>query len=128
MFSRKVNLLFLLYFILQRSCLLHLSDRQGCVLNFFLKISILMCISLFDFPPTINSNFHKIVVTPKMVKIVATALNFSKTSSSPKLSYILVNLFNESFGEFFSRSKVSFMVPQFKNIRERSLAKPFFCC
>ena len=93
--------------------------------------------SLPVFPSITNLNMHNISVTPKMVKKVITTLDSSKASApdfipvvalrkcEPKLSYILVELYNMWLKEscFPDCWKVSSVVLVFKNIRERSTAK-----
>ena len=93
-------------------------------------------ISLPVSPSRINLKLHNISITPKMVKKVMTSLDSSKTSGSdcipvvvlrncePGLSYILAELFNvclkwSCFPDF---CKVSWVVPVFKNIGDRSAA------
>ena len=80
---------------------------------------------------------HNIFVTPKMVKKVITNLDMSKASGpdcipvvvlkncEPELSYILAELFNKCLKEscFPDCLKVSSVVPVFKNVGERSVAK-----
>ena len=82
---------------------------------------------------------HNISRTPKMVKKVITNLESSKASGpdclpvvalkkcGPELSYILAELFNMCLKEpcFPDCWKVSSVVPEFKNVRERSSAKKY---
>ena len=72
-------------------------------------------ISLPVFPSRTNLKQHNISVTPKMVKKIIMNLDLSKASGTdcipvvvlkncePELPYILAELFNKCFKEFFSR-------------------------
>ena len=96
-------------------------------------------ISLPVFPSRTNLKLHNISVTPKMVKKVIANLDSSKASGpdcipvvvlknyEPELSYILAKLFNNCLKEscFPDCSKVSSVVPVFKNVGERSTAKNY---
>ena len=96
-------------------------------------------ISLPIFPSRTNLKLHNISVTPKMVKKVIMNLDLSKASGldcilvlvlkncEPELSYILAELFSKCLKEscFLDCWKVSFLVPVFKNIVERSTAKNY---
>ena len=82
---------------------------------------------------------HNISVTPKMVKKIITNLDLSKASGpdcisvmvlkncEPELSYILAELFNICLKEscFQDCWKVLSVVPVFKNVGERSIAKNY---
>ena len=134
-FSTKVNLIYLFYSIDQRRCLLHLII-QNCLLKTFLHFS---GISLPVFPSRTNLKINNISVTLKIVKKVIMSLDLSKASSpdcvsvvvtkncEPKLSYILVELFNKCLKEscFPDCWKVSSVFPVFKNVGERSTAKNY---
>ena len=88
---------------------------------------------------TSNLKLCNISVTPKTVKKVVTYRNLSKVSGpdrillvvlkncEPELFYILAELFNMCLKEscFPDCSKVSLVVPVFKNIEERSSAKNY---
>ena len=79
MFSKKVNLLYLLYSMTARCYLLHLL-KQNCLLKTFPRILILMIgesLYLF-FPFRTNLKLHNISVTPKMVKTIIMNLDLSK--------------------------------------------------
>ena len=79
MFSKKVNLLYLLYSMTARCFLLHLI-KQNCLLKTFPRILILMIHkSLYRFFPfrTILK-LQNISVTPKMVKMIIMNLDLSK--------------------------------------------------
>ena len=138
-FSTKVNLLYLLYSMGRRCCLLHLI-KQNCWLKIFLWTLILMTgVSLPVFPSRTNLKLHNIPVTPKMVIKVVMNLDFSKASGpdcipvvvlkncEPELSYILTELFNKCLKEscFPDYWKVLSVVPVFKNIGESSTAKNY---
>ena len=96
-------------------------------------------ISLPVFPSRTNLKLHNTSITPKMVRKVVMNLDLSKASSpdcipvvvlkncEPKLSYILVKLFNKCLTEscFPHRWKVSSVVPVFNNVGERSTAKNY---
>ena len=113
-FSIKINLLYLLYSMAQRCCLLHLI-KQNCLLKTFLWTLILMPqVSLFSvFLSRTNLKLHDISVTPKIVKTFTTNLNFSKVSGhdcipmvvlkncDSEVSYILLQQVPE--GALFSR-------------------------
>ena len=93
-------------------------------------------ISLPVFPSRTNLKLHNISVTPKMVKKVIMNLDLSKASGpdcilmvvvknqEPELSYILDELFNKCLKEScLPNCQVSTVVPEFKNVGERSTAK-----
>ena len=94
-------------------------------------------ISLPVFPSRTNLKLHNISVTPKMVRKVVMNLDLSKASGpdcipvvilkncEPELCHILAELFNKYLKEscFPSCWKVSLVVPVFKNVGERSIAK-----
>ena len=94
-------------------------------------------ISVPVFPSRTNLKLHNIYITPKMVKKVIMNLDLSKASGpdcipvvvlkdcEPKLSYILGELFNKCLKEscFPDCWKVSSVVPLFKNVWERFIAK-----
>ena len=138
-FSKKVNLLYLLYLTPRRCCLLPLI-KQNCLLKTFVRTLILMThISLPVFPSRTNLKLHNVSVTPKVVKKVITNLDLSTVSGpdcipvvvlkncEPELSYILAELFNKCLKEscFPDCWKVSSVVPVFKNVGERSTAKNY---
>ena len=138
-FSTKVNLLYLLYSTTQRSCLLHLIT-QNYLLKTFPRTNLDESgISLHVFPSRTNLKLHNISVTLKMVKKVITNLHLSKASCpdcipvvvlkncEPELSYILAELFNKCLKESYFPDcwKVSSVVPVFKNVGERSMAKNY---
>ena len=120
----------------RRFCLL-LLIKQNCLLKTFLRTLIL--VSLHVFPSRTNLKLHDISITPKMVKKVTVNLDSSKASGpdcipvvfrktcEPELSYILAELFSMCLEEscFPDSSKVSSVVPVFKNIGERSTAKNY---
>ena len=115
------------------------SDKAKCFAENFSKNSNLddSGISLPVFPSRTNLKLHNISVTPKMVKKVIMNLDLSKASGpdcipvvvvkncEPELSYILAELFNMCLNEscFQDCSKVSSVVPVFKNVGEWSAAK-----
>ena len=94
-------------------------------------------ISLPVFSSRTNLKLYNISITPKMVKKFITKRDSSKTSGpdsipvmvlkncEPELSYILAKLFNNCLREscFPNCWKVSSVVPEFKNVGERSTAK-----
>ena len=96
-------------------------------------------ISLSVFPSRANLKLHNISVTSKRVKKVIINLDFSKASGpdcipvvilkncEPELSYILAEFFSKCLKEshFPDCWKISWMVPVFKNIGERSTAKNY---
>ena len=96
-------------------------------------------ISLLLFSSRTNLKLHNISVTSKMVKKVIMNLDLSKASGpdyipvvvlkncEPELSYILAELFKKCLKEscFPDCWKVSFVVPVFKNVEERSTAKNY---
>ena len=96
-------------------------------------------ISLPIFPSRTNLKLHNISITPKMLKKVITNLDSSKASGpdcipvvvlkncEPELSYILAKLFKKCRKEscFPECTKVSSVVPVFKNVGERSTAKNY---
>ena len=89
------------------------------------------------FPSRTNLKLHNISITPKMVKKIITNLDSSKASGpdsiavvvlkncEPELSYILAKFFNMCLKEscFPGSWKVSLVVPVFKNVGKRSIAK-----
>ena len=95
-------------------------------------------ISLPDFPSRTNLKVH-ISVTLKMVRKVVMNPDLSKASGpdcipvlvlkncEPELSYILAELLNKCLTEscFPDCWKVSSVVPEFKNVEERSTAKNY---
>ena len=106
-FSTKANLLYLLYSMAQRCCLLHLIKQNSLLKTS--KNSNLddSGISLPVFPSRTNRKQHNSSVTHKMVKKVIANLDLSKASGpdcilvvllknyESELSYILAELFNE---------------------------------
>ena len=107
-FLRKVNLLYPLYSMARRCCLLHLI-KQNCFLETFLGTLILMTqVSHYLFSQTrTNLKLDNISVTPKMVKKVTKNLDLSKASGPDCMP------------------KVLSVVPIFKSIGERSTAKNY---
>ena len=88
-FSTKVNLLYLLYSMTQKCCLLHLI-KQNCLLKTFLRTLILRAhVSLYVFTSRTNLKLH-ISVTPKMVKEVIMNLDLSKASSPDCISVVVL--------------------------------------
>ena len=91
------------------------------------------------FPSRTNLKLQNISITPKMVKKVITNLDSSKTpgpdcilvvvlkNCEPELSYILAKLFKNYLKEscFPDCWKISSVVPVFKNIGKRSMAKNY---
>ena len=94
-------------------------------------------ISLPVFPSRTNLKLHNISVTPKMVRKVVMDLDLSKASDwipvvilkncEPELFYISAELFNKCIKESCVPDclKVSSVVPVFKNVGERSMAKNY---
>ena len=96
-------------------------------------------ITLPVFPSRTNLKLHNISITPKMVKKVIMNLDLSKGSGpysipvvvlkncEPELSYRLAELFNKCLKEssFPDCSKVSLVVPVFKNVGEKLAAKDY---
>ena len=117
------------------------SDKAKLFAKNFFKNSNLdeSGISLPVFPSRTNLKLHNISITPKMVKKVITNLDLSKASGldcipvmvlkncEPELSYILAKLFNKCLKEscFPDCWKFSLLVPVFKNVGERSIAKNY---
>ena len=138
LFSTKVNLLFLLY-SMAWEVLSSASDKAKLFAKNFSKNSNLddLSISLPIFSSRTNLKLHNISITPKMFKRVIINLDSSKASGpngipvvvlkncEPELSHILVELFNICLKKscFPDCWKVSFMVPVFINVGERSAAK-----
>ena len=138
-FLTKVSLLYLLYSMVQRCCLLPLI-KENSLLETFLKTLILMTsVSLCLFS-ILELIWHYIIfLTPKMVKKSHNEPRFIKgiwswsyslvvlNSCEPELSYTLPDLFNMCLKEscFPDCWKVSLVVPVFKNIGERSTAKNY---
>ena len=91
------------------------------------------------FPSRANLKLHNISISPKMVKKVITNLDSSKASGpdcipvvvvrnyEPKLSYMLAELLNKFRRQscFPDSWKLSSLVPVFKNVGERSIAKNY---
>ena len=91
------------------------------------------------FPGITNLKLHNISVIAKMVKKVIMKLDLSKASGpecilvvvlrncEPELPYILAELFNKYLKEswFPDCCKVSSVVPVFKNVWERPIAKNY---
>ena len=89
-FSRKVNLLYILYSMAQGCYLLHLI-KQNCLLKTFLRTLILMIIIFFPiFPSRTNLKLHNTSVTPKMVKKVITNLDLSKASGPDIIPVVIL--------------------------------------
>ena len=129
-YSAKVNLLYLLYSMDWRCCLLHLI-KQNYLLKTFLRTLILITL--------VYLKLHNISITPKMVEKATTNLNSSKVSGpdcipvvvlkncEPELSYILAELFSMCLKEscFLDCLKVSLVVHVLKNVGERSTGKNY---
>ena len=91
------------------------------------------------FPSRANLKLHNISISPKMVKKVITNLDSSKASGpdcipvvvvrnyEPKLSYMLAELLNKFRKQscFPDSWKLSSLVPVFKNVGERAVAKNY---
>ena len=138
--SDKVNLIYLFYSTAWRCCLLDLIN-QNCLLKCFLGTLNLDDSGIFlpVFPSRTNLKQHNNSVTPKLVKKATTNLDLSKVSGpvyipvvvlkncEPELSYILGELFNIFLKESCSPDclKVSSVVPVFKNVGERCIAKNY---
>ena len=117
------------------------SDKSKFFAKIFSKNSNLddLSISLPVFPCRTNLELHSISVTPNMVKKVVTNLDSSKASgpdyipvavlknSGSDLSQTLAELFNMCLKEscFPDCWKVSSVVPVFKNVVERFIAKNY---
>ena len=96
-------------------------------------------ISLPVFPSKTNLKLHNISVTPKMIKKVKMNLDLSKASGldcipvvvlkncEHELSFIAAELFNICLKRscFVDCWKVSFVVPVFKKVGERSIARNY---
>ena len=116
-------------------------DETKLLAENFSKNSILddSGISLPVFPSRTNLKLHNISVTLKMVKKVIMNLDLSKASGPDciqvvvqkkcelELSYILAELFNKCLKQscLLDYWKVSSVVPVFKNVGKRSLAKNY---
>ena len=136
-FSKKVNLLYLLYLTAYRCCLLHLIKQYYLLKN---KNSNLDDSGIFlpVFLSRTNLKLHKISVTPKVVKKLIMNLDLSKAAGpdcipvvlknyEPELSYILAEIFNKCLKEssFPGWWKASSVVPVFKNVGKTSTAKKY---
>ena len=117
------------------------SDKAKLFAKNFSKNSNLddsgICLPVF--PSRTNLKLPNISITPNMVKKVVTNLTSSKASGpdcipvvvlkncEPELSYILAKLFNKCLKQscFPDCWKVSLVVPVFKNVGERSIAKNY---
>ena len=135
-FSRNVNLLYRIYLMLLRCCLLHLTNK---IVENFSQNSTLedLGISLLVFHATTTLNLHNILVTPTLVKIVITNLDLSKASSSDcvlvvvlkncesEVSQLLVELFLMKKSYFPYCWKALSVVSLFKNVWERTRAKSY---
>ena len=130
-------MLYLLYSTAHKWFLLDLI-KQNYLLKTFLRTLILMT-EVPYFPSRTSLKLHNISVTSKMVKKIITNLNSSKASSpdfipvvvltkcEPDLFYILTELLSKFLKEscFPDCPKVSWVVPVFKNVGERSAAKNY---
>ena len=97
--------------------------------------------SLYAFPSKSNLKLHNIPATPKFVVKVLENLDLLKVfghdcipvvflkTCGPKFSYILAELFiiHQKESCLLDFQKVLSMVPVFKNVRERSVAKNYCC-
>ena len=113
------------------------SDKANFFASNFSKDSNLddLGISLPVFSSTTNLKLRNNSVTPKMIKNFIINLDSSEVSGldcvlkncEPELSYILAELFNKCPKEscFPDCWKVSLVVPVFKNVEERSIAKNY---
>ena len=107
LFSRKVNLLYILYSTDQRCCLLYLIKPNYLLKTFLTTLTLMTQV----FHSRTNLKLHNISVTPKMVKKVITNFDSSKASCpdcipvvllkncEPELSYILAEILNISLKE-----------------------------
>ena len=118
------------------------SDKAKLFAENFSKDSYLKDsdISLPVFPSRANLKLHDISLSPKMVKKVVINLDLAKASSpdcipvvvlkncEQELSHIIAEFFNKCLKEscFPDCSKVSSVVPVFKNIGERSTSKNYY--
>ena len=133
-----VNLLYLLYSVAWRCCLLHLI-KQNYLLKTFLRTFLINLVSLPVFPSRTNLKLHNISVTPKMAQKVVTNLDSSKTSGpdcipvvvlkkcEPEISYTPAELFNMclKMSCFPDCWKVLSVIRVFEIVRERSIAKNY---
>ena len=107
LFSREVNLLYILYSTDQRCCLLYLIKPNYLLKTFLTTLTLMTQV----FHSRTNLKLHNISVTPKMVKKVITNFDSSKASCpdcipvvllkncEPELSYILAEILNISLKE-----------------------------
>ena len=138
-FSTKVNLLYLLYSMAQKCCLLHLIKQNFSPKTLLISNLVDSGILLPVFLCRTNLKLHNISITPKMVKKVITNLD-SWNAPGPdcipgvvlkncesELSYIIAEPFNIYLKEccFPDCWKVSLMVPIFENVGERSTPKSY---
>ena len=137
MFSKKINLLYLLINSLE--LLSSASDKAKLFAKNFSKNSNLddlgICLPVFH--SRINLTLHNISATPKLVKKVIADLDLSKASDcipvvvlkdcEPELSCMLAELFFVCLQEscFPDSWKVLRVVPVFKNVGERCVAKNY---
>ena len=140
LFPTNVNLLYLLYSMARRCCLLHLI-KQDCLLKNFSRNSNIDDLGIYlpVFPLRTNLKLYNISVAPKKVKKVRTNLDLSKAfgpdcipvvilkNCELGLSYILVEFLNLCLKEscFPDCWKVSSVAPVFKNVGEKSTAKNY---
>ena len=128
MLSTEVNLLYLLYSMSWRCCLLHLI-KQNCLLLTFVRTVILMTqVSLYLFS-LLELIWNCIIVMTYLDLLKASGPDCIPVvvlkNWEPKLSYILAELFDKCLKEFCFPDclKVSLVVPVFNNVGERSTAK-----
>ena len=137
-FSKKVNLLYLLYLTAYRCCLLHLIKQYYLLKTYKNSNFDDSGIFLPVFLSRTNLKLHKISVTPKVVKKLIMNLDLSKAAGpdcipvvlknyEPELSYILAEIFNKCLKEssFPGWWKASSVVPVFKNVGKTSTAKKY---
>ena len=126
--------------LLFQGCCFLLLVKQNYLLKTFLRTLILMTrVSLYlSSLLSLKLKLHNVSVAPKMVKKVITNLNSSKASGPdcipvviPKnceheLSYVLAEIFNMCLKKScFPGLLGAVLVPVFKNVRERSIAKNY---
>ena len=135
----KGYLLYLLYSMTLRCCLLHLIKQNHFLKTFLGTLMTHVSLYLFSLLSRTNLKQRNISVTPKMVKKIITNLDLSKVSGpdcipvvvlkncEPELSYILAELYNKCLKEscFPDWWKVSSVVPVFNNVGERFTAKNY---
>ena len=128
-FSTKVNLVYLLYLMVLKYCLLHLI-KHNCLVKSLRILIMITQVTLKLHSPLSNLKLHTIPIIPQLIKKVMSDLDSPNASGPDCVSVIVLRGCEPERNLRVSCcqycQKLSAVDPVFKNVGERSTAKNYY--